>query len=153
METNPNTPAIKDNSMPDFETWKQDFVSALDEADKIPIEDTLEYVSKTYVVPLQKENERLKNDLLDALDLKEGNGPTALSNVVTERNQLRSDKEELLQALKDLFSNEHIALEDKIYDVRESEGEGWEGPAVKQWSNAVSKAQELISKHEAKING
>lgn len=31
------------------------------------------------VAELRKENERLRNDLLDALDLKKGNGPTALS--------------------------------------------------------------------------
>ena len=36
---------------------------------------------------VEAENERLKNDLLDALDLKVGNGPTALSMLADARDQ------------------------------------------------------------------
>lgn len=41
---------------------------------------------------LVKENERLKNDLLDALDLKEGKGPTALSMQAERIKQLEAER-------------------------------------------------------------
>lgn len=40
---------------------------------------------------LYKQINRLKNDLLDALDLKEGKGPTALSMLSAERDRLKSE--------------------------------------------------------------
>jgi hypothetical protein len=42
-----------------------------------------------------KENQRLKNDLLDALDLKEGNGPTALSMLSERVKQLTETNRQL----------------------------------------------------------
>jgi ribosomal protein S27AE len=45
---------------------------------------------------LTKEVERLRNDLLDALDLKQGKGPTALS-------MLKSEKDRYLEALEGLI--------------------------------------------------
>ena len=53
---------------------------------------------------------------------------------------------ELLIALEALFSNEHIDLGDLVYNVRESEGEGWEVPSVTAWGEAVTKAKEAIQK-------
>lgn len=38
---------------------------------------------------LQEENEILRNDLDDALDVKNGNGPTALSRVISENQRLK----------------------------------------------------------------
>lgn len=54
-----------------------------------------EHVWNTHVVPLQEENQRLKNDLLDALDLKEGKGPTALSMAISENKALREENTRL----------------------------------------------------------
>jgi hypothetical protein len=53
---------------------------------------------------------------------------------------------ELLEALIAITSNSHINLGDLVYEVREREGEGWEGTAVKQWSEAVSKVESAIAK-------
>jgi hypothetical protein len=47
-------------------------------------------------------------------------------------------------ALKTLTSNPHIALGDMVYEVREREGEGWEGPAVKSWGDACSRVDKLV---------
>lgn len=38
---------------------------------------------------LQEENQRLRNDLLDAINVKSGNGPTALSMVISENQRLK----------------------------------------------------------------
>lgn len=51
---------------------------------------------------LQEEIERLKNDLLDALDLKKGEGPTALSNVVADRNRLQTELTKAKERIKEL---------------------------------------------------
>lgn len=53
---------------------------------------------------------------------------------------------DLLAALEALFSNPHIYPGDLVYQVREREGEGWDGPAVKQWSEAVMAAKAAIAK-------
>ena len=42
----------------------------------------------------------MRNDLMDALDLKAGRGPTALSMVVAERDALRREVEELREATR-----------------------------------------------------
>lgn len=49
---------------------------------------------------------------------------------------------EVLQAL-----NEVRDLGDFIYDIREREALGWEGPQVTKWSDAVTRAKILIDKH------
>lgn len=46
--------------------------------------------------------------------------------------------------LRALMTNPHIDLGDQIYTVREHEGEGWDGPSVKMWSDAVSAARKLL---------
>lgn len=51
---------------------------------------------------------------------------------------------ELQRAVHELFSNPHLDLGDLVYKVRESEGEGWDGPAVKAWSAAVANAKKLL---------
>lgn len=53
---------------------------------------------------------------------------------------------ELLAALRGLFSNKHLDLGDCVYRVRERELEGWEGASVKQWSDAVTAAKELLKR-------
>lgn len=49
---------------------------------------------------LQDENKRLTNDLKDALGIKAGEGPTALSMVVDENKQLRDLLRKGLHAVK-----------------------------------------------------
>lgn len=53
---------------------------------------------------------------------------------------------ELLAALEALFSNPHIYPGDLVYQVRDREGLGWDGPAVTQWSDAVTAAKAAIAK-------
>ena len=55
----------------------------------------------------------------------------------------------LLAALKALTSNPYVSLGDLVYAVREQEGEGWEGPMVKAWSNAVREAEAAIKHADA----
>ena len=52
--------------------------------------------------------------------------------------------DELRGILGALMGNPHINLGDQIYNVRESEGEGWDGPHVKAWSDAVTAAQKIL---------
>ena len=40
--------------------------------------------------------------------------------------------------------NELHSLSDAIYDVRDREGEGWEGPKTKAYSEAISKLRALL---------
>jgi hypothetical protein len=53
---------------------------------------------------------------------------------------------DLLAALEALSSNPHLYLGDLVYAVREKEGEGWDGPAVTAWSEAVMAAKAAIAK-------
>ena len=53
---------------------------------------------------------------------------------------------ELLSALEALLSNPYLNLGDLVYQVREREGEGWDGPAVTAWSDAVMAAKAAIAK-------
>lgn len=52
------------------------------------------------VEELRKENEELKNDLLDALDLKSGNGPTALTMLKAEIERLKESNKQM----KEIFN-------------------------------------------------
>ena len=51
----------------------------------------------------------------------------------------------IFKVLVALMRNPHIYLGDQIYDVRESEGEGWSGPSVKAWSDAVTEAEAILA--------
>ncbi len=53
---------------------------------------------------------------------------------------------ELRDALEALTTHPHVSLGDLVYAVREREGEGWEGPAVKAWSDAVKAAAAALAK-------
>ena len=64
--------------------------------------------------------------------------------------QLIAAAPELLEALKALTTNPHINLGDLVYKVRDSEGEGWDGPQVKAWSDAVQAAEAAIAKAEGR---
>lgn len=51
----------------------------------------------------------------------------------------------MLAALEAISSNPHLDLGDIIYTVREHEGQGWDGPAVKAWSDAVTAVKAAIA--------
>lgn len=51
---------------------------------------------------LEKENQRLQNDLLDALDLKAGKGPTALSMLAEAKSKLEKENQELRERLAEM---------------------------------------------------
>jgi hypothetical protein len=53
-------------------------------------------------------------------------------------------EKELEDVLRALLTNPHLDLGDLVYDVREREGEGWDGPSVNAWGNAVTKAKALV---------
>lgn len=63
--------------------------------------------------------------------------------------QIEKQRDELLAALKGLTDGKCVALGDLVYDIREREGEGWEGPKVVAWGKAVETASAVISRIEA----
>ncbi len=46
--------------------------------------------------------------------------------------------------LQALMTNKHIDLGDLVYTVRDKELQGWDGPSVKAWSEAVGEAKRLL---------
>jgi hypothetical protein len=60
--------------------------------------------------------------------------------------QLMAVSPELLAALEGLLNNDFASLEDMVYQVREIEGKGWNGPGVKAWSEAVTAARDAVAK-------
>jgi hypothetical protein len=66
---------------------------------------------------------------------------TAVANAV-----LMAAAPRLLEALEALTSNPHVNLGDLVYQVRDREGLGWDGPQVTKWSNAVQQASAAIAK-------
>lgn len=53
---------------------------------------------------------------------------------------------ELLAALEGISGNKHLCLDDLVYTVREREGRGWDGPAVKKWGKACGMVKAAIAK-------
>ena len=53
---------------------------------------------------------------------------------------------DLLEALEALTTNPYVNLGDLIYQVRDREGLGWEGPNVTAWNNAFMAANAAIAK-------
>lgn len=70
----------------------------------------------------------------------------ACNSLTKEQALLIDAGPDLLDALKALFSNEHINLVDLVYRVRDLELKGWNGPSVKQWSDAVTAANAALAK-------
>lgn len=55
-------------------------------------------------------------------------------------------KPEVINALKVLIEQESIG--DFVYDIREREGEGWDGPRVVAFSDAVQVLSEFLKERE-----
>lgn len=51
-------------------------------------------------------------------------------------------------ALRALSKVDHFCLEDHIYTVREREGQGWDGPAVKAFSDACMLVRDALKQAE-----
>lgn len=49
--------------------------------------------------------------------------------------------ERLRSIIFKLTNNAHLNLGDLVYQVRDREGLGWDGPSVKSWSDAVTAAE------------
>ncbi len=54
-------------------------------------------------------------------------------------------EEKLREALRGLMESKFLDLGDMVYQVREREGLGWDGPAVVAWSKAVQDAKQALS--------
>lgn len=57
---------------------------------------------------------------------------------------------EVIDILRGLLRNPSMNLGDRVYDVREREGLGWDGPNVKAWGAAVTKAESTLLNLEAR---
>lgn len=62
-----------------------------------------------------------------------------------ERNALQDENKRLRDALKALMTNPSIDLGDMIYNVKDREGKGWEGPDVTAWGKALIEARKLLN--------
>lgn len=92
-----------------------------------------------------KEIEQLRKDVAE---LKKERG-THGELYIQARSTINYQKEVikvLVEALEAISTNKCVSLSDLIYRVREVEGEGWEGPQVKAWSDAINKIESALSK-------
>lgn len=62
---------------------------------------------------------------------------------------MASDVKSPEDILRRLMTNPHLSLADQTYQVREREGKGWNGPAVKAWSDAVGDAEAWMKANPA----
>jgi len=85
------------------------------------------------------------------------NNPAGLSNVASMNAGLDAEyalslarmfaaAPDMLAALEAISSNPHCDLGSLVYKVRDSELEGWDGPAVTAWGNAVEAVTAVLAK-------
>lgn len=60
----------------------------------------------------------------------------------------KAEDSDLLAACEAILSHPNINLGDLIYDVREREGKGWDGPNVEAWAKAVMALKAAVAKRE-----
>lgn len=65
---------------------------------------------------------------------------------VEQRHAIADALDQAERAIEAVNANPHVSLADLVYKVRESELLGWEGPAVKQWQNAVVALDAALAK-------
>lgn len=68
----------------------------------------------------------------------------ALMELSLETAQRAGEIPDPIQVLRNLF--EAGSLEDHFYAIRESEGQGWEGPRMVKWGKACEAARKLMGK-------
>jgi len=56
-----------------------------------------------------------------------------------------NERRQMWAVLEGLLTNPQIDLGDLVYQVRDREGLGWEGPDVTAWGNAVKAAKEMLA--------
>lgn len=64
---------------------------------------------------------------------------------------LLAERAELIEVLRGLLWNEHVDLGDLVYQVRDREMLGWDGPSVKAWSDAVAKARAILARARGEV--
>lgn len=64
--------------------------------------------------------------------------------MVAENERMTALCGKLEKALNGLMTNPSINLADKVYDVRDREGKGWDGPDVVAWSESLKAAEEAL---------
>lgn len=67
---------------------------------------------------------------------------TGVAGEVTVTPLHGTPEDSALQVLRDLFAVRDLG--DLIYDIREQEGLGWEGPRVCQWNDVIRRARQLL---------
>jgi chromosome segregation ATPase len=93
-----------------IESWCKAFFSESNRADTLLNENN----------NLRAERDRLNNDLLDVLDIKHGHGPTALSMVISDRDELRARHAALVEKANHAYSEwEGGSHEQEINAMRE----------------------------------
>jgi len=70
----------------------------------------------------------------------------ALMELNLETAQQTGELPDPIQVLRDLF--EAGSLEDHFYAIRESEGQGWEGPRMLRWGKACEAARQLLNESD-----
>lgn len=73
----------------------------------------------------------------------------ALTAEVKRERERAERAEDVVAAL--VRGGGHLDLGDLVYEVREREGRGWDGPAVKAWSDAVVEARQIASNVERRL--
>ena len=67
--------------------------------------------------------------------------------------ELVAEMDKLRALLEALTSNPEVDLGDLVYEIREREGKGWDGPAVSQWSNTVQEVKTTLAEWRARQGG
>jgi hypothetical protein len=57
-----------------------------------------------------------------------------------------SNGDQAIDVLRQFFSCKHIDLDYLVYAVRDRELQGWDGPAVKAWSDAMQNARAVLKR-------
>jgi hypothetical protein len=91
-------------------------------------------------------------ELLDTIAAKLVNVNPEVYALVTDARLMLVDHIEdpariarLEAVLTALMTNPHLDLGDCVYTIREREGDGWDGPAVAAWGDAVSAAKKALN--------
>ena len=85
----------------------------------------------------------VQNEAIDDMPAAMMAAHYALMELNLETAQRTGELPDPIQVLRDLF--EAGSLEDHFYAIRESEGEGWNGPRMLKWGKACEAARQLLN--------